>query len=232
MRGLFGALADGAGEIKSGMVLSELPWLSGIESRSGAVVNWKTALEVTTVLACARVIAEGIAQVPLKLYRSRADRRRGPGRRPRTLQPALSASEQLADQLRIPRDHGPAPGPDQQLLRLQEHRRRPDLRTDPAGAVPRRRHPPQRPIAELHLHRRDGRSRTFAASEIWHVRGPSWNSWMGMEAVKLAREAIGLAIELETAHARLHKNGVQPSGAWTVEGNPDRRRSSGSWSSG
>src|SRR4051812_6971829 len=40
----------------------------GKSSASGVTVNWKTALEVSTVLACCRVIANGIAQVPFRLY--------------------------------------------------------------------------------------------------------------------------------------------------------------------
>ena len=39
-----------------------------------------------------------------------------------------------------------------------------------------------------------------------------------METVRLAREALGLSIALEQAHAALHANGVQPSGTYSVEG--------------
>jgi len=37
-------------------------------SSSGKTVNWQTSLEVTTVLACVRVIANGISQVPFRVY--------------------------------------------------------------------------------------------------------------------------------------------------------------------
>jgi phage portal protein BeeE len=40
----------------------------GPPSKTGISVNWASALEVSTVLACLRVIAEGIAQVPFKVY--------------------------------------------------------------------------------------------------------------------------------------------------------------------
>jgi hypothetical protein len=42
-------------------------------SKSGVAVSVDTALRVSTVIACTRVIAEGIAQVPLKLYKERKD---------------------------------------------------------------------------------------------------------------------------------------------------------------
>jgi phage portal protein BeeE len=66
---------------------------------------------------------------------------------------------------------------------------------------------------------------TLTEPEIWHLRGLSWNGWMGMPAIKLAREAIGLSLALEEAHARLHGNGVQPSGFYLRRGNPQRRSS-------
>ncbi|MFY9329338.1 MAG: phage portal protein, partial [Georgfuchsia sp.] len=45
--------------------------LASASARSGVSVNWKTALQATTALACARVIGEGLAQVPLKLHKAR-----------------------------------------------------------------------------------------------------------------------------------------------------------------
>ena len=40
-------------------------------SASGIAVTVEKALSVTTVFSCLRVIAEGVAQVPLKLYQSK-----------------------------------------------------------------------------------------------------------------------------------------------------------------
>src|SRR5574343_716190 len=37
-------------------------------AKSGVAVNWSTAIRVSTVLACARVRAQGLAQVPLKVF--------------------------------------------------------------------------------------------------------------------------------------------------------------------
>jgi HK97 family phage portal protein len=64
----------------------------------------------------------------------------------------------------------------------------------------------------------DGTPKPFPASTIWHVRGPSWDTWRGLEAVRLAREAFGLAIATEDAHAKLHANGAQTSGLYSVDG--------------
>ena len=77
----------------------------------------------------------------------------------------------------------------------------------------------------------DGLSREFAEEDIWHVRGPSWSSWMGLEAVKLAREAIGLSMATEEAAGSLHKNGVRTSGVYSVEGSlsPAQHKALSAW---
>lgn len=63
-----------------------------------------------------------------------------------------------------------------------------------------------------------GQARIFPQESILHVRGPSTNSWLGLSAVKHAREAIGLAMATEGTAASLHKNGARPSGTYTVPG--------------
>src|SRR3546814_3685925 len=64
----------------------------------------------------------------------------------------------------------------------------------------------------------NGAAFDVSAANIWHVRGPSWNGWMGLDGVKLAREAIGLSIALEDSHARMHRQAAQPSGVYSVDG--------------
>ena len=63
----------------------------------------------------------------------------------------------------------------------------------------------------------NGQAQTFAADAIWHLRGPSWNSWAGLDSVRLAREAIGLSITLEQGQAEFQKNGARTSGILSVD---------------
>ena len=77
MGGLFGSLASGLRrrELKA-TDAGNLSWaaLFGQQnSRAGVSVNVDSALKVSTVFACLRVLADGIAQVPLKVYREKAD---------------------------------------------------------------------------------------------------------------------------------------------------------------
>lgn len=75
---------------------------------------------------------------------------------------------------------------------------------------------------DLTLHYRitsqSGSVMDFPAEAIWHVRGPSWNSWMGIDWLTSAREAIGLSLATEESQARMHKNGVRPTGMYSVDG--------------
>ena len=78
---------------------------------------------------------------------------------------------------------------------------------------------------------RDGEQKTIDASLIWHLRGPSWDGFLGLDVLKLAREAIGLSVALEDSVASLHANGVRPSGVYSVEGNlsPDQYKQLTDW---
>jgi hypothetical protein len=105
-------------------------------AKSGIAVNWKTALDVTTVLACARVIAEGLAQVPLKLFRVSADgRTRLPADDHPLYRRASPPAEPVADVVRVPRDDRAAPGPDGQRVQLHQSAARAHHGADPAAAA-------------------------------------------------------------------------------------------------
>lgn len=52
----------------------------------------------------------------------------------------------------------------------------------------------------------------FSADQVFHFRGPTIDGYAGLNAVKMAREAIGLSSSLEGQQARLAGNGGKPSG--------------------
>jgi HK97 family phage portal protein len=191
----------------------------GRESNTGRVVNVQTALEVTTVLRCAGVIADGIATVPVKLFRKepggsrRAEAMEHPLHdvltvAPNEWQDSLQFRETLAFHLVLTGNAfcfiNRVRGRVVELLPIEPGKVSVKQGNDWSLAYE---------VTGL-----DGVRRSVPAESIWHIRGPSWNSWIGLESVKLAREAIGLALATEEAHARLHSNGVQPSGAWVVDG--------------
>lgn len=65
--------------------------------------------------------------------------------------------------------------------------------------------------------RADGTRTVIPREQIFCINGPSWDGIQGLDCVKVAREAIGLAIATENHVARLHSNGARPSGILSTE---------------
>ena len=187
--------------------------LGAASSKAGVAVTWQTALQAASSLACARVIAEGIAQVPLKLYRRRPDG----GADAAVDHPLYSV---LHDSV--------APG-----ITSYEWRETAGLhlalmnrsyclirRSDAVGRIPAKIElqplEPQQVTATRHddwsitydVTDANGNVSTYPSSRILHLKGPSWNSIDGLDGIRLAREAIGLALATEEHGARQFSNGA------------------------
>lgn len=207
-----------------------LALLAEAGSKTGIRVTWETALQASTALSCARVIAEGIAQVPLKLHRAR------PG-----------GGSDLATDHALYSVVSTAPNPYVTSFEWRETAgmhlavanrsyalisRAGNVRSQRVELWPLQ---PQNVRVErggggvpLYFVRMDdSRDETeVAADAILHLRGPSWNGLEGLDGVKLAREAIGLALATEEHGARLFKNGAILGGILSSEQNlsPDQRK--------
>lgn len=216
MRGLFGGLRD-AVEGKATALLNLPDFLTWPSAKSGQSVTYATALQVSTVMAIVRVLSEGGAQVPWKLYRSGPNGRIDEARdhpafnllylRPNTWQTAFEFREQRMMHLVLTGNafayKSFIRGRIKELIPLEPGQVSVKQNADKTLAY--------------EVLGGDG-SKAIPAALIWHSRGPSWNGWMGLDAVRYAREAIGLGMALEESHARLHKNGTQVSGTYSVEG--------------
>lgn len=219
------------GEQKAALSVSpqERIWLEifgGLATKSGASVNWKTALQVSAVFGCARVIADGLSQVPLKLFRETADgKSRTPAkdhpmyqllyRRPNEWQTSFDYRQTLALHLVFTGHHysfiNRLGG---KILEL--------IPFEPQDVTVKRNVDGSR---RYEVRSADGSStQTFPQEAIWHIQGASWNGWLGLEPVKLAREAIGLSLSTEESHARMHSNGARTGGILSVEGNLDEKQ--------
>lgn len=223
--GLFGAIA---GNIERKAVdISSLTWerlLGTPSSRSGVSVNIDSALRVSTVLACARALANGIAQVPLKVYRKRPDG----GKEPAEDHPAYwLLSRQPNGWMtsfefrQVMMFHAVLEGNAYAYLGWGGNPRR-LVEAIPLvpGAVEVRRGPSYEPIYSVAD--QNGAVRDVPRENIFHLRGPSWNGIAGLNAIQTAREAIGLAIATEESHSRLHANGAKPGGLLSVDGKLDK----------
>lgn len=205
---------------KSGSTLDLFRQIYGSRMTStGKTVNVGTAIEVSTVFACCRVIGEGVAQVPLKLMQESADgKSRLPAKshrlynllsfRPNRWQTSFEYREMLAWHVVLTGNHFSFINRiGSQIIELFPFQPgEVNVIRDTDGTL------------TYQVTADDGSKQPFPAESIWHVRGPSWNSWYGLESVKLAREAIGLAMATEEATGALHKNGVRPSGVYSIDG--------------
>jgi len=204
-----------------------------LSSATGKAVNVRTAIQVATVFACCRVIGNGMAQVPFKLMKETADgKSRLPAKthplyrllalKPNSWQTSFEFRQMLSWHIELCGKafvfkNKSVTGKILELIPLApgmcHARRDQDLNIwyDVIGY--------------------DGSMRTFTQDQIWHLRGPTLDGFDGLDVVKLAREAIGLAMATEESVAQLHKNGIRNSGVYSVEGtlNKDQYKALSDW---
>jgi HK97 family phage portal protein len=209
------------GPVRSNVAFDENFWpelMSGFKSKSGQSVTIDKALQATAVLSCLRVLSEDTAQVSRGLFRKLKE----------------GGSEEATDHplydllVTGPNDWQTGFEFVEQLV----------LHCGLAGRFIAFKNVVRGKISELvpiepacarievdefdRLHyfiksAKSGQEREFPPSAIWHVKGPSWNGWDGLEVMKLAREAIGLSIATEESHSLLHANGGQSAGIISMD---------------
>lgn len=186
-------------------------------AKTGAAINWQTAIRVATVLACARVKSQGLASVPFKVFRDVNGSKQVAydhplhyllDTQPNPWQTGFEYRETIGLHLAMTGRHysfiNRLGGEIMELIPLE-----------PGSVEPSR---AAGGTITYKVTMDNGRSEDFPEEAIWHIRGESWNGWQGMDAMDLAREAVGLAISSEEQHAKLFKNGVSTTGTYSVEG--------------
>ncbi len=203
---------------------SDQIWLElygGRKTASGKTVNVSTAIEVSAVLACNRAIGNGMAQPPLKLMRETiADgkRTRLPAKddprynlmavKPNRWQTSFQWRQMVSWHVELAGNH--------YSYINRTGKRIVELFPFTPGAVE------QVDLGfgefEYKVTGKDGKVQTFKSKDILHIRGLSWDGMLGLDIVKIAREAIGLAMSSEESASSLHKNKIKSSGVYSVEG--------------
>lgn len=191
----------------------------GTGSLSGERVTWKTALEVTTALRCGLVIAEGTSTVPCKLLRKDpATGRRSPADDHPVFELFDLAVNDWMDPLQFMETvtlHTVFTGNAYIFVNRVRGRVVELIPFDPLQVSVERKDDYSLVYNVAGL---DGSVETFPQSVIWHLRGPSWNSWAGLDITKLSREALGLAMATQNAHSRRFANGINTTGMYSVTG--------------
>ncbi len=181
-------------------------------SRAGKPVTIETALQVSAVLACVRVIAEDVAKAPL-VVRQR-ENRAAPWR---TIE-----DHWLARLMRAPNEwqtdfefrtmltaHAALAHGGFAFINRAMNGKVVELLPYPPQAVRVKR---DGWAIQYEISLPSGQTQIVPAANMFHLRGLSWDGVAGLEAFRLAREAIGISIASEETHAKLHENGVRLSG--------------------
>jgi len=196
----------------------------GRQSHAGKLVNLETTLEDDTAYACMRVLSEGCSQVPWHLYQ-KVDGRRS------------VASEHPLDDLlyRSPNEWGQTSFEFRETLMLhllvagnayvfvnrvgRERKVRELIILEPRRVSVKQKADYS---LEYTVTADNGERQVFGKDAIWHLRGPSWNAWAGLDAVKMARNAIGLSASLEQGQSEFQKNGANISGIVSIKDKLDK----------
>lgn len=193
--------------------------LGGTQSKSGVEVSDSTAMRVSTVYACVRVIAEDLAKLKPKIWRTRPDGGR-----------ELANDHPLSGLLSRPNRHmtmmsyllaqGSALGFRGNAIAVKLYDR-----GRLSGLWPV--HPGNVTIYEAEngmlfygISRKSHLEQTMLSDtpimvpdyDIMHVRGLTFDGIVGLSPLAQLREAIGIAIGGEQLSAKMMANGAQPSG--------------------
>lgn len=189
-------------------------------SVSGVVVNDQTALQVSTVLACVKVIADGCATPQLHVYREKPDQTRERAvnipeyrllaRRPNEWQTSFEWRRQMTL-------HAALTGAGLSIKVRGDNRRVRELIPVQPGRWDVRK------VARYELRYRcwddHGYIGEFTPDDVFILQGIQWDWGVPLNALQLARSAVGLAIANERTQASLHENGLRPTGSYSVSGN-------------
>ncbi|OYV42253.1 MAG: phage portal protein, partial [Burkholderiales bacterium 21-58-4] len=187
----------------------------GVQTVAGLRVTADSALQLSAVFACVRIIASQFASLPFTLYRNRPDGGKDRvtnhpiytllARRPNPYQNAFEWREMMAGHLAL---RGNAYN---QIVS--------DSRGNITALLPL--HPDRMQILlstngdyRYRYTQLNGAQVTYSRGEIWHLRGLSSDGIIGLSPIALARNAIGGAQAAQDYGARFFANDATPTGGW------------------
>jgi HK97 family phage portal protein len=186
---------------------------------AGVVVNEKTALQTSTVLACVKVISEGCATPKLKVFRELKDGSRELAtnipeyrllsRRPNEWQTSFEWRQMMTL-------HACLSGYGLSIKVKNDNNRLTEFIPVPPGHWQVRR--TGRYDLLYTCWDEFGKIGDFTSDQVFILKGMQLDWTKPLSPVSLARTAIGLAIASETSQAYMHANSLRPSGMYSVEG--------------
>ncbi len=194
----------------------------GLPTNSGQSVSTSSSLQNTAFYRAILVIAEGIAQLPVTLHKRSAR-----GTEPAIDHPLydvlLHRANNLQDAYQFFRTilmhaAGSGNGIAYKVVVNGQVRELIPIRPECVSInLPDRFN---RVLYDLTFE--NGSFATVGKDDVFHIAGPSWSPYKGIDPSVVGREAIGLAQATESTHAHLHKNGARPSGVMETSAKLDK----------
>lgn len=187
----------------------------GMRSGTGLRVSADSAMRLTAVYACVRILSETMASLPFVLYRTDASGGKVRvtnhwlyrlfARRPNRFQNPFEWREMMQGHLALRgnaynRIVSNARGEIIELVPIHPDRIRIELL--PGGEF------------RYRITDRDGRESVLPRGEVWHLRGLSSDGLLGMSPIEIARESVGMALAAQDYGARFFANDAKPTGGW------------------
>lgn len=188
--------------------------------KSGATVNKDTALEVSVVYRCVKLIAEGLAMVPLKVHQSVGDNINTAtdhdlywllAKKPNEFQTSFEFREQIALHLALTNSAF--------VFKNIVRGKVVELLPYPPNVVTIVKHPDMSISFKVRVD--GGKEIPIPADQMWYIKGMTWDGTTAIEPVKVAREAIGLALATEEHSSRMFSNGARVGGILSTDGKLD-----------
>jgi HK97 family phage portal protein len=206
----------------------------GQPTGSGVTVTDQTALRVTAVLSCVKVLSESISTLPLMVFerQENGDKRPAAGHPLTSVLHTLANGESTAQSVRetlcahvllrgnayarVVRDGG---GDVREIWPIAP------------GCIQPQRPRPGGPLV-FHVSETGVPPETLRTDQVWRIPGLSWGGATGLSPIGIARESVGLALALEQNTASALKNGARIAGIVShpnVMDDPEYLRFKGSW---
>jgi HK97 family phage portal protein len=194
-------------------------WFEPVTMRtvSGARISSESAMRLSAVYACVRILAESMASLPFILYRPG----QGGGKvalrnhwlyrlfyiRPNQFQNPFEWREMLMGHLALRgnafcRIVSNAKGEITDLIPIHPDRISLVLSQNSADEYSYR------------IIDRLGNQLVLPRGTVWHLRGLSSDGMLGLSPIEMARESVGLALSAQDYGARFFDNDAKPTGGW------------------
>ena len=191
-------------------------WLSLNNSSSGINVTHESALQASVSLACARVIGEGIAQIPLKIYQSNESG----GSTVAKLHPLYKVLHDMPNEWQTSYEwremtalHLVFTGNAYSLITRGRNGEVVELLPLNPNDVSVEQDNYKLTYTVTH----NGQKVIVDKENILHLKGISWNGYSGLDGVKLAREAIGMSLATEQHGSKMFSNGATIPGVVSTD---------------